>query len=192
MDIGVHRSQPQVDCDESDTEMFARWKADKRIYCRGSSVNVWEPNVLSKATEDQEASSDTASLSQLSTFTSHLSEAWIESIDPIIALAAAPNTSLYCVSYESGAVDLFDMQRRGGKLLRLFESSAFLSVDHIAWGEDSRHIASADLGGNITVDRLDTVDDGERSPVAKRLLTRRVDLVSTSQCCLEVPSTILL
>ena len=125
----------------------------KRFYdLRGSSVNAWEPNCLLRLSDSGEAASDTGSDYQVSTSMSHISEAWVVSIDPISVLAAAPGSQLYCVSHENGTVHLFDTTK--GHLLVLSESTGFLTADHIAWSEDGCHVAAADLGGNITVKRL--------------------------------------
>ena len=125
----------------------------KRFYdLRGSSVNAWEPNCLFRFSDNGEAASDTASDYQTSTSVSHISEAWVVSIDPISTLAAAPGSRLYCVSHENGTVDLFD--KTEGHLLVLSESAAFLATEHLTWSEDGSHVAAADLGGNVTVRRL--------------------------------------
>ena len=125
----------------------------RRFYdLRGSSVNAWEPNCLLRVSDGDEASSDSGSDYQASASISHISEAWVVSIDPISALAAAPGSELYCVSHENGTVHLFDKTQ--GHLLVLSESAGFLTTDHMNWSEDGRHVAAADLGGNITVKRL--------------------------------------
>ena len=126
----------------------------KRFYdLRGSSVNAWEPNCLLRFSDGAEAANDTGSDYQASTSMSHVSEAWVVSIDPISALAAAPGSQLYCVSHENGTVHLYDKTK--GHLMVLSESAGFLTTDHITWSEDGCHVAAADLGGNITVKRLD-------------------------------------
>lgn len=122
----------------------------KRLYdLRGSSINAWEPDSLIRFLDNGENVSDTASDYQTSTSLSQFSEAWVPSIDPISALSAASGSLLYCVSHENGTVNLFDKLK--GKLLEVAESSAFLTIDHLIWGEDGRHVAAADLGGNFTV-----------------------------------------
>ncbi len=130
----------------------------KRFYdLRGSSVNAWEPNSLLRFSDSGEAVSDTGSDYQASTSVSHISEAWIVSIDPISALAAAPGSQLYCASHENGTVHVFDKTK--GHLLVLSESTGFLTTDHIIWSEDGCHVAAADLGGNITVKGLNAQTD---------------------------------
>lgn len=125
----------------------------RRFYdLRGSSVNAWEPNCLIRFSGNGEAASDTASDYQTSTSVSHISEAWVLSIDPISALAAAPGSQLYCVSHEDGTVGLFDATK--GQLLVLSEATGFLTTNHLTWSEDGMHVAAADLGGNIKVKGL--------------------------------------
>ena len=129
----------------------------KRFYdLRGSSVNAWEPNCLLRFSDHGEAASDTASDHQTCTSISHISEAWVVSIDPISALFAAPGSQLYCVCHRNGTVDLFDKTK--GHLLVLSEPSVFLTTDHLSWSADGSHVAAADLGGNITVKRLHAQD----------------------------------
>jgi len=126
----------------------------KRFYdLRGASINAWEPNSLIRASENNEGASDTASDYQTSTSITQISEAWVLSIDPIIALAAAPKSMLYCVSHENGSVNLLD--KTEGNLMEIAKFSAFLTVDFLSWDEDGRHVAIADVGGNIVVKRLD-------------------------------------
>jgi len=129
----------------------------KRFYdLRGASINAWEPNSLIRASENHESASDTASDYQTSTSISQISEAWVVSIDPIIALAAAPKGMLYCVSHENGSVNLLD--KTEGKLVEIAKFSTFLTVDFLNWGEDGRHVAIADVGGNVVVKRLDSLN----------------------------------
>ena len=125
----------------------------KRFYdLRGASINAWEPNCLIRASDNSENVSDTASDYQTSASISQISEAWVVSIDPIIVLAATSTSMLYCVSHENGSVNLFDKTQ--GDLMEIAKFSAFLMVDHLTWGEDGRHVAIADVGGNIMVKRL--------------------------------------
>ena len=125
----------------------------KRFYdLRGSSINVWEPNCLIRLSETEETHSETTSEDQTSASTSQASEAWVLPVDPICAFAATLNGSLYCTGNEDGVVYLFD--KWAGKLLEIVKFSSFLAVDHLVWGEDKKHIAAADLGGNIAVVHL--------------------------------------
>lgn len=167
----------------------------KRIYdLRGSSINAWEPNSLIRFSDSGETLSDTASDHQTSTSISHISEAWVVTIEPITALASAPGGLLYCVSHENGTIDLFDITN--GKLLELEKSSGFLEIDHLVWGEDERHIAAVDLGGNISVKRLDCPPPsaGKTQFKAQSLLSgkAKVAVGGTHQILLNRDSTRLL
>ena len=128
----------------------------KRFYdLRENSINAWEPNSLIRASENSEMVSDTASDYQTIASKSQMSEAWIVSIDPIIALAAASTSMLFCVSHEDGSINLFD--KNHGELMEIAKFSAFLAVDHLTWGKDGMHVAIADVGGSIMVKRLEPV-----------------------------------
>lgn len=167
----------------------------KRLYdLRGSSINVWEPNSLIRFSDDGETLSDTASDHQTTTSISHISEASIATIEPITALACAPGGSLYCVSRENGTVDLFHITK--GKLLEVEKFSACIAVDHLVWGEDDRHIATVDLGGNISVKRLYSPSTGTETTQCKvrYLLTgnAKIGFGGTHQILLNRDSTKLL
>ena len=127
----------------------------QRFYdLRGSSVNAWEPNCLLRSSNNGEVDSDIANDYHASTSVTHVSEAWVEPIDPICAVAAAPDNQLYCMSHENGTVHLFDKTK--GHLLVLSESAAFLTTDHLTWSGDGCLVAAADLGGNVTVKCLNS------------------------------------
>ena len=104
---------------------------------------------VSYVSDAEEGISEIASDYQTSASVSQASEAWVGSIDPICALAAASKSSLYCAANEDGVVNLFDNSR--GKLHELMRSLNFLALSHLTWSEDAKHIAAADFGGNITV-----------------------------------------
>ena len=167
----------------------------KRLYdLRGSSINAWEPNSLIRFSDNEETLSDTASDHQTLTSISQISEAWVVTIEPITTLASAPGGFLYCVSRENGTVEVFDITK--GKLLELEISSALLAIDHLVWGEDERHIAAVDLGGNISVNGLKSPPSGTETLQfkAQSLLSGKVNIAvgGTHQILLNRDSTKLL
>lgn len=167
----------------------------KRFYdLRGSSVNAWEPNSLVRLSETEETFSDTASEDQSPTAISQASEAWVAHFEPVSTLATAPGRSFYCVGNDEGVVELFDTTQ--GKLLELTRFLNFLSVSQITWGDDSQHIVTADLGGDIIVKRLITSAVGaEKVRVeAQTVLTPKIDLEGRGihQVLLDRMSTLLL
>lgn len=167
----------------------------RRFYdLRGSSINAWEPNSLIRLSNTEDTFNDTASEDQTPTSVSQASEAWVVPIDPICALSAGPKSSLYCVANEEGAVDLFDTSK--GKLLELVKFLNFLTVDHLTWGDDGKHIAAADLGGNIVVKRILSIpsETGHSHLEAQSVLSAKVkiDVGSIHQIVLDHDSTKLL
>ena len=131
----------------------------RRFYdLRGSSIHAWEPDSILRFLNDVESESDTASDDQASRSVSHISKTWPFSREPISALAAAPGSQLYCTSRGYGKIDLFD--KTHGKLLDMVDFPASSTIDHLVehltWGEDGKHIAAAELSGNIIVKRLKT------------------------------------
>ena len=137
---------------------------------RGSSINVWEPNSLIRLSDAEEASSETASDSQTLASASQASDARLESVEPICALAAASRSSLYCVAKEDGVVNLFDVSRGG--LHELMRPINFLSVSYLIWSDDAKHIAAVDIGGNITVKRLSYSEYKEGFEIQTRLAAK--------------------
>lgn len=167
----------------------------RRFYdLRGPSITAWEPNSLVRFSDTEEALSETASEDQTPTSMSQASEAWVASVDPICALAAAPRSPLFCAGNEDGAVDLFD--KSSGKLLEVAKFLNFLTVAHLVWGEDERHIAAADLGGHIIVKRLISPrsDTGEAQWEVQSMLTSKakIDVGGIRQILLNQDSTMLL
>jgi hypothetical protein len=125
----------------------------RRFYdLRGSFVNAWEPNSLTRFSETEESLSDAASEDQAPTSVSQASEAWLGQYEGVSALAVAPDSSLYCVGNDEGVVDLFNTHT--GETVELTRFLNFLNVSHIAWSEDASHVAAADLGGEVVVKRL--------------------------------------
>ena len=135
----------------------------RRFYdLRGSSINVWEPNTLVRLADTEEATSETASDSQTLASMSQGSEAWIGTIDPICALKAAPQSSIYCSANDDGAVQLFDTFK--GKLFEFLRPPGSLAIQQLSWGEDGKHLITVDLSGTISGEYLDPSSfDGDPS-----------------------------
>ena len=150
----------------------------KRFYdTRASSVNVWEPNSLIRFADNEQTIIDSASNYQQPSFFPLNPEARTEPVSPISALATTSGSKFYCASHENGTVDIFDTNE--GKLLEVPGISTFLSIYHLVWGEDGRHLAAADLGANITVKRIETPSpaDGSIQPSLRSLLVGKAKVV---------------
>lgn len=149
-----------------------------RLYdIRGSFVNAWEPNSLIRFSESEESISDTASESQSPTSVSHISEASLRQYEAVTVVAAGPGSHWYCAGNEEGSVDLSNT--RTDHTVELSRFFNFMSVTQIAWSQDATHVATADLGGDISVKRLTAplASSGHGTPDLKTLTPPRIDLV---------------
>ena len=144
----------------------------RRFYdLRGCTVNAWEPNSLIRFSENEDSFRDTAGEEQSATAVSRTSEAKLVQYEATTVVAAAPGGAWYCVGNEEGVVTIFDTQV--GNPVEFFKFSNFLEVSHITWSQDARHVAAADLGGDVVVKCLVTVDGKTE---LRSLATPKVDL----------------
>jgi WD40 repeat protein len=131
----------------------------RRFYdLRWCSVNAWAPNSLIRFSESEESFTDAASEKQPLHSVSQASDSLLIQDEAVSSPAMAPGSSLYCVGKEDGRVDLFDVRK--GKITELANFSNSFDVTKVIWSEDARHIACADLGGDIIVKRLVGEVDG--------------------------------
>lgn len=134
----------------------------RRFYdLRGSYCNAWEPNVLIRMSNMDEAVSE-VDTEVGSTKMSYLaSEVWAESRVPITAVSTREQGRLICTGNEEGLVELHDINDQ--KKLVVGESAAEMGIDHIVWDEDGRHIAYAELGGRIVIRSVVQWDDKSKN-----------------------------
>ncbi|KAI1451632.1 hypothetical protein F4805DRAFT_450804 [Annulohypoxylon moriforme] len=129
----------------------------KRFYdLRYGSVDAWEPNSLARFLESREQVSDTINEEQPSTALSKVTEERANRFELVTAFALAPDTTLYCVGYEDGTVTLFRRGNTDGTEFARFHN--FLPVTHINWSRDGKHVAVADLAGEVQVKELNGQD----------------------------------
>lgn len=124
----------------------------RRFYdIRGSTCNIWEPNVLIRLSDTDERGSETASEAGSTTLASMASEIWVDLPSPIMALATT-NRNFHCAGNDDGVVHLFDRVR--GEKLELWRSANQMAVQHLEWSPDATHIVYTEVGGKITVKRV--------------------------------------
>ncbi|TFB01532.1 putative transporter AQR1, partial [Trichoderma ghanense] len=116
---------------------------------RGGSINAWESSTLTRFLESEETVSDTNSEDQSFAAFSRHSESHVKPFEPVTALAAEPDGSSYCAGYEDGTVVRFQRGATEGVDFARFHN--FLNVSHIQWSADAKHVAVADLAGDMQV-----------------------------------------
>lgn len=116
-----------------------------RVYdLRDSFCHIWEPNALIRLAETDDEASDTPST--LGGFP-QASEASSEMLPLVTALAVNPQSSIYCVGDDAGYTRVHKQGEKHATEL----SRAFLPVEHAVWSKDGTVLATADLGGRVSV-----------------------------------------
>lgn len=134
----------------------------RRFYdLRGSYCNAWEPNVLVRMSDIDEAVSEVDTEVGSTTMSYLASEVWAESRPPITAISARWQGQLVCAGSDEGLVKLHDIIDQ--KKLVVGESAAEMGIDDIVWDEDGRHIAYAELGGRIVIRSVVQLNGKSRS-----------------------------
>lgn len=124
----------------------------RRLYdIRGSTCNIWEPNVLIRLSDTDERGSETASEAASTVLASMASGTYVDMPSSIMALATS-GRNFHCAGDDDGIVYLFDRTR--GEKLELWRSATQMAVQHLDWSPDATHIAHAEVGGKITVKRV--------------------------------------
>ncbi|PMD32251.1 YVTN repeat-like/Quino protein amine dehydrogenase [Hyaloscypha variabilis F] len=131
----------------------------RRLYdVRGAYGNVWEPSTLVRLADSSEypdhnsdAVSETESLTKVSLHTEH----HFARVDNIIALSGQSIGPLYCYGTEDGVAVLCEVGR--GKVCELERLTSYMSIEKVAWSEDGRLAAIADLSGKLAIKRISKV-----------------------------------
>ena len=167
----------------------------KRFFdCRGSSINVWEPNSLVRFFDHAETISDTSSDKQTSRYNIGTSEATLPSTDPTTAFAHLETEMVYWTAHESGVVNFRD---RSGKLLLASQAfSKLLSIDYLILGEDGKLLIGADVAGTILMQRLSFEHSGSENTTIKMhalsTIKARLDVGAIHQIVLSTDSSKLM
>ena len=122
------------------------------------SVNAWEPNSLLRFSDTEEAVSDLASETAHSMSVGQASEARLEQVAAISALAACPNGKCVCAGTDDGSVQLRSMN--GSDTVKVGKFNNYMEVSHLAWSQDSQYMVAADLSGDIMLFHIEVADYG--------------------------------
>jgi len=124
-----------------------------RLYdIRGSYGNVWEPNALVRLAGCPDHNSDSHSETESLAKTSQQIEHHFARVDNVIALAGQTVGPLYGYGTEGGVAMLCEVG--SGKVCELERLASYMPIEHIAWSEDGRTVALADLSGKLAIKRV--------------------------------------
>ncbi|KAL8989698.1 MAG: hypothetical protein Q9177_001474 [Variospora cf. flavescens] len=134
-----------------DTVLSLTFSPDlRRFYdVRGNYGNAWEPNALTRFSEQRSTGGRVESDTESLTRNSAASESWTGRIDAITALAGSPIGRLYCCGTEQGVVHLHDTKR--GKLADIYASKSFFGIEQVTWSNDGRYLCFSDSSKKVVV-----------------------------------------
>ncbi|KAH8202615.1 hypothetical protein TruAng_003216 [Truncatella angustata] len=131
----------------------------RRFYdIRGSCCNIWEPNALIRlgATDDHPTSSqapdESVEQSNLA------SESFADNPTPIIITSPMPRHSVVCLGDEEGLVALHDYE--SGQRLKIDRIATGMGIEHLVWSDDGVHFAYAEVGGRLTIVKIEFTTTG--------------------------------
>lgn len=125
----------------------------RRLYdIRGSYGNVWEPSTLVRLADCPDHSSDSHSETESLAKMPLRAEYHLPRVDSVISLAGQTVGPLYCYGTEGGVAMLCESGR--GKVCELERLASYMSIEHVAWSDDGRTVALADIGGQLAIKRV--------------------------------------
>lgn len=130
---------------------FAIDRNDIRIYdLRDKFCNVWEPSAIMQLLNSDDKASETTSTYESSLQTNPPSEAIVDAMEPVTALATCSNRGFYAVGTDEGRVSVFNLD--GHRVADL--SERFMTIEQICFNPEGSLIASVDLSRSLLVERL--------------------------------------
>ena len=165
----------QLTCDNGITGLSFSPDSRRFYDLNGSTCNVWEPNVLIRLaeTDDQASTKESEAASTILSPTGASSEVGIEFPDPITASAMAPCGSIYCYGNDEGLVELCHTSR--GPVTEVFRSPRFLMIDLLTCNEDGSFLAFSELGGQVKVYQVFSIDVPSKMKCALTLEVKIMD-----------------
>ena len=146
---------------------------NRRFYdLRGSFCNVWEPNTLIRLSDTERGGSEAASgrANSIAGLSTAMSEVEVEIKEPVTVLAIGPLNHTYITGNAEGSVML--LQKFGDNQTEIWSSPTFMSIEHLTWSNDGKHIALRDLGGKVVVKEVDPTKSSQ--PPQKPLFDKAI------------------
>jgi WD40 repeat protein len=132
----------------------------RRFYdLRASYINVWEPNALVRLSDSDDLASDVDTEARSSTMSYLASEAWADTSVQITACSARPQGGLVCIGNDDGIVELYEIDDQ--KKVEVARSSMGMNIEHVAWDEDGNHMVFLELGGKVTLNRVEFMPESK-------------------------------
>ncbi|KAL9613168.1 MAG: hypothetical protein Q9167_002288 [Letrouitia subvulpina] len=125
----------------------------QRIYdSRGSTCNVWEPDVLTRHEEIWR--DDTLSNYNDSVISEPIISQDDNSRSQITALVCDPDDDFYCCGRDDGTVAIHDAVK-GERVRKVYGHSTAVSIIALEWSKSGKFLVSADDSGRVVCKRLE-------------------------------------
>ncbi|KAI0014866.1 hypothetical protein F4780DRAFT_766533, partial [Xylariomycetidae sp. FL0641] len=139
----------------------------RRIYdLRGDFVNIWEPNVLVRLTEQYSKDADSVSETYSRPGSQGALSVLSGAVDPVTVVAGSPKGRFYSFGTERGVVNLHDV--RAGRIGAVHVSRSKFAIEHLIWGEDGRHLCFVDTSKQLTILSVSAVEGSATPSVEQR------------------------
>ena len=131
----------------------------RRFYdTRGSLCNIWEPDVLVRA--DEQDAGDHSSIGESSTMTEPVLTLDLSGQSQVTALASDTKDMHFCCGRNDGTVFIHNV-KDGQKIRKVYGHETFTSVILLAWSPSGKYVASGDETGRILAKRLEAKGMGK-------------------------------
>ena len=128
----------------------------QRFYdTRGSLCNVWEPDVLVRAEDQDEA--EHSSIGESSMMTEPVIIEDLSGATQVTALAPDVKDQYYCCGRDDGTVFIHDVED-GSRLRKVYAHDSFTSIVLLLWSNSGKYVVSGDETGRVIAKRLESKD----------------------------------
>ena len=131
----------------------------RRFYdIRGSLCNIWEPDVLVRA--DEQDAADDWSIGESSILTEPIVTEDLSSQSQVTALAIDVKDEYFVCGKNDGTVFIHDA-KDGRRVRKVYAHESFTSIVALEWSRSGKYIVSGDETGRVVAKRLEVKEAGK-------------------------------
>lgn len=138
---------------------------------RQSSCSIWEPNALLRLSAEEENPASSQAPDESVEQSNHASESFADNPTPLTLLSPAPSESVVIMSDDEGLIELLDYD--SGNRIQVDRTATGMSLEHLVWSDDNRHLAYAEVGGRVTVTYVEPTPSGWKTRRVARFRPKR-------------------
>ncbi|KAI1487334.1 hypothetical protein F5X96DRAFT_672759 [Biscogniauxia mediterranea] len=144
----------------------------RRFYdIRGSSCNVWEPNALIRLSAGDDNPASSHSPDESIEHSTYPSESFADNPTPIVLVAPMPGKPVVVWGDDEGLVTLLDYD--SNQKLQIDRTATEMGIEHLVWSDDRHHFVYAEVGGRLTLVRVEATPKGWKHHRVARFKPKR-------------------